>query len=76
MTEETQALWDLLHNDVPWTWDSAQNSAFASVKERRKKPVLTEASLTVSADAPSYDLGAVLLQEDPQGNLLRTHHAP
>uniref|UniRef100_A0A147BN06 RNA-directed DNA polymerase n=1 Tax=Ixodes ricinus TaxID=34613 RepID=A0A147BN06_IXORI len=68
LAEQTKPLRDLLRHDAVWYWGEAQQQAF----ERTKAALITTPALamynprehlTLSVDASSYGLGAVLLQE-------------
>ena len=72
MANKTKPLRDLLSNKNQWCWDRPQQEAFEDIKnEISKSPVLSlfdpNRETTVSADASSYGVGAVLMQKQVNG---------
>lgn len=72
LADKTKPLHDLFSNKSQWCWDEPQQRAFEEVKsEISKGPVLClfdpTQETTVSADASSFGLRAVLFQKQPDG---------
>ena len=72
LSEVSAPIRALLQDDMIWDWTSVQDAAFQKLKDMvTAAPVLAhyshQAPIIVSADASSFGLGAVLLQEQPDG---------
>ena len=68
----SQPLRELLFKNRAWCWNTAQQKAFDSIKkELGRPPVLVHYNnnneTTVSADASSFGLGAVICQKQSDG---------
>ena len=68
-----EPLRQLLRKEQQWIWDEPQKRAFEQIKEKLTSTEVlahydSKVPCTVAADASQVGLGAVLLQEDAQGN--------
>lgn len=74
LAEKTEPVRSLLLKTHAWLWRDKQKTAFDSIKEDlTRAPALalydTERETTVSADASSYGLKAVIRQKQTNGEL-------
>ncbi len=72
LAKSNAPLRELLKKDREWIWDSAQQSAFQTIKDKLQAPeslahYSIEHPTVIAADASSLGLGAVLIQIQPDG---------
>ena len=68
MSEVSAPLRELLHKDIEWHWDTAQENSFQTLKKMCvNAPVLAyfdkDKPIVLSVDSSSKGMGAALLQE-------------